>query len=231
MTSTPTSPSASWPRWRCSLGLSPAFVFGAYEDAFYYLWRERRLPTNVDPFASNLEDAGERERLARVFEQGSTLQSVTCFPIAAHGRWSSLGNRSVVPEARALLSDPRRFAGGLALAARLDAVGRTRRLSLHAFARSVAGVSAAARSSRRFGVSCAISIAWRPQHARPSGNRCAARAPAQQESAALDHPHRHVRRTARRRALHLHAARQPTRGLPRARHRGRSGSGSRSASL
>jgi len=52
------------------LGLSPAFVFGAYEDAFYYLWRERRLPTNVDPFESNLEDAGERERIAKIFDQG-----------------------------------------------------------------------------------------------------------------------------------------------------------------
>ena len=30
---------------------------------FYYLWRERRLPANVDPFDSRLEDALERERL------------------------------------------------------------------------------------------------------------------------------------------------------------------------
>ena len=52
------------------LGLSPAFVFAAYEDAFYYLWRERRLPVNVDPFESRLEDEIERERLSRIFEQG-----------------------------------------------------------------------------------------------------------------------------------------------------------------
>ena len=52
------------------LGLSPAFVFAAYEDAFYYLWRERRLPSNVDPSESRLEDHGERARLARIFEQG-----------------------------------------------------------------------------------------------------------------------------------------------------------------
>jgi uncharacterized protein (DUF2126 family)/transglutaminase-like putative cysteine protease len=52
------------------LGLDPKFVFPAYEDAFYYLWRERRLPTNVDPFDSRLEDPMERARLAKVFEQG-----------------------------------------------------------------------------------------------------------------------------------------------------------------
>jgi uncharacterized protein (DUF2126 family) len=64
------------------LGLSPAFVFAAYEDAFYYLWRERRLPSNVDPFQSRLEDAGERARLARVFEQGLDSAVGYVFPVA-----------------------------------------------------------------------------------------------------------------------------------------------------
>jgi uncharacterized protein (DUF2126 family) len=52
------------------LGLPPEYVFETFEDAFYYMWRERRLPSNVDPFKSKLEDKVERERLARVFEQG-----------------------------------------------------------------------------------------------------------------------------------------------------------------
>jgi uncharacterized protein (DUF2126 family)/transglutaminase-like putative cysteine protease len=46
----------------------------AYEDNWYYLWKERRLPVNVDPFDSKLDDAEERARLSRVFEQG--LQKV-----------------------------------------------------------------------------------------------------------------------------------------------------------
>jgi len=41
-----------------------------YEDAFYYLWKERRLPTNVDPLESNLKDPMERERLTKIFSQG-----------------------------------------------------------------------------------------------------------------------------------------------------------------
>jgi uncharacterized protein (DUF2126 family)/transglutaminase-like putative cysteine protease len=45
-------------------------VLPAYEDAFYYLWRERRLPANVDPFDSRLADPAERSRLARVFQHG-----------------------------------------------------------------------------------------------------------------------------------------------------------------
>lgn len=45
-------------------------VLPAHEDAWYYLWRERRLPTNVDPLKSNLSDAEERTRLSRIFRQG-----------------------------------------------------------------------------------------------------------------------------------------------------------------
>jgi uncharacterized protein (DUF2126 family)/transglutaminase-like putative cysteine protease len=49
-------------------------TIAAYEDTWYYLWKERRLPVNVDPFDSKLEQAEDRERLAKVFEQG--LQKV-----------------------------------------------------------------------------------------------------------------------------------------------------------
>ena len=34
------------------LGLTDRFIQPGYEDVFYYLWRERRLPVNVDPFDS-----------------------------------------------------------------------------------------------------------------------------------------------------------------------------------
>ena len=64
------------------LGLAPRFVFPAYEDAFYYLWKERRLPSNVDPFESRLEDAGERVRLARIFEQGLDAAAGHVLPVA-----------------------------------------------------------------------------------------------------------------------------------------------------
>jgi len=52
------------------LGLDKQFVQPGYEDTWYYLWRERRLPVNVDPFESKLEDEMERSRLRRVFTQG-----------------------------------------------------------------------------------------------------------------------------------------------------------------
>jgi len=52
------------------LGLDPKYLVAGFEDTWYYLWRERRLPINVDPFDSRLDDELERARLRRVFEQG-----------------------------------------------------------------------------------------------------------------------------------------------------------------
>ncbi|MFT3820539.1 MAG: transglutaminase family protein [Rubrivivax sp.] len=52
------------------LGLDARYVVPGHEDTWYYLWRERRLPVNVDPFDSKLDDELERARLRRVFQQG-----------------------------------------------------------------------------------------------------------------------------------------------------------------
>ncbi len=72
------------------LGVSADHVLAAYEDVFYYLWRERRLPGNVDPFDSKLEDPLERARLARVFEQGLDAVIGHVLPIGRkQDRWHS----------------------------------------------------------------------------------------------------------------------------------------------
>ncbi len=83
------------------LGLDEQNIFPAYEDLFYYLWRERRLPSNVDPFDSRLEDPLERERLMAIFSQG--LKQVVGFalPVARDprtehwrsGQWFLRGER------------------------------------------------------------------------------------------------------------------------------------------
>ena len=52
------------------LGLDPGYVIPAFEDAFYYLQKERQLPVNVDPVDSQSAGRGERERLRKVFERG-----------------------------------------------------------------------------------------------------------------------------------------------------------------
>jgi uncharacterized protein (DUF2126 family)/transglutaminase-like putative cysteine protease len=66
------------------LQLTDKHIQPAYEDALYYLWRERRLPVNVDPFDSRLDDEMERARLRRVFEQ--RLDAVVGYVFPIHAR-------------------------------------------------------------------------------------------------------------------------------------------------
>lgn len=65
------------------LGITAKFVQPGYEDVFYYLWRERKLPVNVDPFDARLDDELERERLRRVFTQGLGTPVGFALPLSA----------------------------------------------------------------------------------------------------------------------------------------------------
>jgi uncharacterized protein (DUF2126 family) len=64
------------------VGIDPVFAIRGYEDTWYHLWRERRLPVNVDPFDARLDDAAERARLARIFEQGLAAIVGYALPLA-----------------------------------------------------------------------------------------------------------------------------------------------------
>jgi uncharacterized protein (DUF2126 family)/transglutaminase-like putative cysteine protease len=77
-----------------TLGTDPRWMMPAYEDIYYYLWKERRLPSNVDPLKSNLRDKLERDRFARLFVQG--LDKVAGYvipldrvPTASGPKWQS----------------------------------------------------------------------------------------------------------------------------------------------
>ncbi len=77
------------------LGVDPRHAIPAYEDVWHYLWRERRLPVNVDPLKSELNDQEERARLSRIFEQGLGRVVGYVLPLrrtddfSAGARWTS----------------------------------------------------------------------------------------------------------------------------------------------
>jgi uncharacterized protein (DUF2126 family)/transglutaminase-like putative cysteine protease len=52
------------------LQVGAKYIVPAYEDVWHHLRMERRLPINVDPLRSKLDDPEERRRVARVLEQG-----------------------------------------------------------------------------------------------------------------------------------------------------------------
>jgi uncharacterized protein (DUF2126 family)/transglutaminase-like putative cysteine protease len=68
------------------LEVAPDNALPAYEDAFYYLHRERQLPDNVLPEDNKLKDPEERARIARVFERGLDTPRGYVLPVQ---RWQA----------------------------------------------------------------------------------------------------------------------------------------------
>jgi len=75
------------------LGLEADYVVPAFEDPAHWLLQEAKLPPNVDPSDSRLEDAESRARMAKVFDRGLGRPSGYVLPIqrwnAAPARWKS----------------------------------------------------------------------------------------------------------------------------------------------
>lgn len=71
------------------LGIVRHGLLPAYEDVWYYLWRERRLPSNVDPLNSQIEDPLERKRLSKVFRQGLSSIVGWALPLTYCNGWLS----------------------------------------------------------------------------------------------------------------------------------------------
>ena len=75
-----------------ALGLDPAFIITAYEDAPTLLREEAGLPVNVDPMQTDLSRPDERARLARMLLKGIDKPAGYVLPIRA---------RADVPDASA----------------------------------------------------------------------------------------------------------------------------------
>src|SRR5690606_25914477 len=66
------------------LKLEPKNVRPGYEDVFYFLWEEGKLPANADPLTADLKEPAERRRLAHLLERDLGLPSGYALPL----RWS-----------------------------------------------------------------------------------------------------------------------------------------------
>jgi uncharacterized protein (DUF2126 family) len=52
------------------LKIDSGYIVPAYEDTFYYLWKEGTLPSNVDPLKSEIKDPLERRFLTQLLDKG-----------------------------------------------------------------------------------------------------------------------------------------------------------------
>ena len=73
------------------LKLDPQYVQTAFEDTYYYLWKEGTLPLNVEPTDARLASPAERARLRRLFEGALQRAAGNVLPLAkaVDGGWRS----------------------------------------------------------------------------------------------------------------------------------------------
>lgn len=63
------------------LQISAKMTFPVFEDTFHYLWREGRLPLDVDPRDPKLKDPNERAMMIRTFQEGLGCEAGYVLPL------------------------------------------------------------------------------------------------------------------------------------------------------
>ncbi|MGE0483614.1 MAG: DUF2126 domain-containing protein [Gammaproteobacteria bacterium] len=73
------------------LALAQEHVHTAFEDTYYYLWKEGTLPVDIDPRDARLLEPLERDRLRRLFDSALFRPAGYVLPLArrAEGGWQS----------------------------------------------------------------------------------------------------------------------------------------------
>jgi len=74
------------------LAVSPENVSAAYEDIFYFLWTEGKLPVNIDPLKTDLKASIERRTLAHLLDKGLGDPAGFTLPLKwnyDNGKWQS----------------------------------------------------------------------------------------------------------------------------------------------
>jgi len=72
------------------LGLGVDTIIPAYEDIFYFLWEEGRLPVDADPLKSNLKDPLERQKLSELLNHGLDAPVGYVLPLNSYQkRWTT----------------------------------------------------------------------------------------------------------------------------------------------
>jgi uncharacterized protein (DUF2126 family) len=74
------------------LAIHPRYARAGYEDVFYHLWEERKLPVNLNPLETDLKDPLERQRVERLLDREPGQPTGYALPLRPHssGRgWQS----------------------------------------------------------------------------------------------------------------------------------------------
>ena len=142
-------------RIAATVGGDPAHLIPAYEDAFYYTWKERRFP--VERLAGKKQSERQAGARAHRADFPARLELGGRLLAADQARYRRLDDRQMVfARRRHALAHSRRFADGLAPAAGFDSVGFGKRFSVAA----AAGPVAAETAGTAEGISLSPAIRW-----------------------------------------------------------------------
>ncbi|RXG13418.1 putative protein (DUF2126 family) [Leeuwenhoekiella aestuarii] len=71
-----------------NLGIRLEYIMPAYEDVFYFMWEEGRLPVDVDPMKGDDTVTSVRNRLNKILKQGLDKKIGHVLPLAnIQGKW------------------------------------------------------------------------------------------------------------------------------------------------
>ena len=135
-------------RIAANLGVESQWLLPAYEDVFYYTWKERRLPSNVTPEKSNLKNKEERDRLAQIFQKGLGAVAGYALPLKRNRLGEEplwLSGPWFLREEVFDVADSRRLADGSSPAHGFSSLGGGKRVSAALSARPRSENAAAAR--------------------------------------------------------------------------------------
>ncbi|WP_258097338.1 transglutaminase family protein [Marinoscillum pacificum] len=65
------------------LNIDSKLSLPAYEDPFYFIWEESKMPSNIDPLKADLKSSLERQKLAELLNQGLDIPVAFSIPV----RW------------------------------------------------------------------------------------------------------------------------------------------------
>ena len=70
------------------LGCTDQYIIPAFEDAFYFLWEEGKLPVDEDPLSNETKGASVRQKLAEILAHGLDKTVGHVLPLNRHaGEW------------------------------------------------------------------------------------------------------------------------------------------------
>lgn len=70
------------------LNIDRKYIQSAFEDPFYFIWEEQKVPSDIDPLEFDLDNSLERQKLAEILQRGLSVPAGFVLPLRRHPKVS-----------------------------------------------------------------------------------------------------------------------------------------------